>query len=100
LNNPRTEKSKSPGIVHFEINTDKLVLKSLFNQQSSCTRQINGAVKHKYFIRFTENQGVLMTVDGNPVEPCSIPDISQLPLKGRITFTGMGWLMYVRVTTP
>jgi uncharacterized Zn finger protein (UPF0148 family) len=100
LNNPRTINSESPGVVHFEINTDKLILKSLFNQQSTCTRPINGARKRKYFIKFTENQGVLMSVEGDLVEPCSIPDIGQPSMKGRITFTGMGWVMYVRVTTP
>lgn len=100
LSNPRTANSKSPGVVHFEINTDKLILKTPFNQQSVCIRLINGAGKHKYFIKFTEDRGILMSVEGNPVEPCSLPNIGQSPVKGRITFTGMGWVMYVRVTMP
>ena len=100
LNDPRKPDSEKFGVVHLEINTDRLVFMTPYHQQSTCMRLINGAQKYVYHIKFLESQGISMYVENSPTEPCSLPNMGKPPMPGRITFTGMGWLFNVIVTEP
>jgi len=100
LTDPRNMDSKNLGVVHLEIKTDKLVLVTPYQQQSTCMRLISGSQKNTYHLKFIENQGVLMYVDDQLVEPCSLPNMGKPPKPGRISFTGMGWLTSVKVIEP
>ena len=89
----------APGVLHLEIYKDKLAMQNPPSGQT-CLQTGDGRSIHTYLLRFTEAGGVGLYVDGSPDPLCELPDLGVKPRVGKITFTGAGWVTYLKVSVP
>jgi hypothetical protein len=87
------------GVIHVEVRKDNLVVKTP-PTRSNCRALVEGLVVHAYQLRFVEGGGLEFFVDDSPEPFCQISDIGVRPGIGKITFTGTGWVTYVKVSVP
>ncbi len=97
----RGPENSEPTIVHLVVQKNQVLLQSPA-ANNSCSVVLDGATKHVYTLIFRTEKIVELIVDGNPQPGCAI-DMGVIPVPGRITFSGNGWVTRIKVsgeTTP
>jgi hypothetical protein len=87
------------GMVHLEIYRNNLLILNPPTNKS-CEKAINGLALHSYILRFLPGPGVELYVDGEAEPVCQIVELGIDQKPGLITFSGAGWVTYVRVMAP
>ncbi len=97
--NPGEQKAQPidrPGILQLTVDRRLLILETAMTQER-CELPINGLVVHTYQLTFGDGGGVTVIVDFNPAQSCQVANIGIVPVDGRISFSGRGWVSSVKV---
>ncbi len=92
----RGPENSEPTIVHLVVQKNKVLLQSPA-ANNSCNVILDGTTKHVYTLIFKAEKIVELIVDGNPQPGCAI-DMGVIPVPGRITFSGNGWVTRIKVS--
>ncbi len=90
-----------PGLIHLEIRNSRILLETPYSRLR-CNADNEGSRNHIYRVQMTATQGVDVYVDDQPTPLCQVEDmgLDPLPEPGAISFSGAGWVTYVKVTAP
>jgi hypothetical protein len=82
---------EDPGNVNIEIEETRATLKALSPQ--NCQLEIQGATEHTYVIRVSDSMQIVFLVDG---DACPLTDSGLDRGSAWISFSGQGWVSYVK----
>jgi hypothetical protein len=89
----------APGDLHLEIRGGRVVFVAPEANYRCPINGIAGDLSHTYLLRIVEGQGVELYLDGQPQPACQVANMQVDPTPGHISFTGLGWLTHVKVTS-
>lgn len=97
--NPGLDKAQPrdrPGVLQLTIERTRLVLETAMTQ-GRCELPMDGLVVHTFQLEFFEGGAVEVIVDFAPAQSCRVENIGIVPVDGRISFSGRGWVSSVKV---
>lgn len=97
VDNKRGPEYVVPGPIHLEIRRNSMVFKTPRTNEK-CERDLTGAEAHTYDLQIVEGQGIDLYLDEDPLPACRIVSMGMEPTPGNISFTGLGWVIRVKVT--
>lgn len=97
----RGPENVEPGLIHLEVHNSRMLLETPYSRLR-CSADNRGSQNHIYRVQMTTTQGVEVYVDDQPTPLCQVEDmgLDPLPEPGTISFSGAGWVTYVKVTAP
>jgi len=91
---------KDPGLVRLSVSKDSATLSTLLTRKT-CNTEVEGLEQHRYIIRIADGYRVELYLDDASFPMCTIDSLGlEAIVPGRISFTGRGWLTYVKIMQP
>lgn len=87
----------TPTIVHFELRRSTVSLQAPA-ANNNCQVDLDGTVQHTFLIQFSEEKLVSLYIDDSPQPLCQL-DMGIIPVPGKLSFTGNGWVTRILVTS-
>jgi hypothetical protein len=94
----RGPENRYPGVIRLVISKDELVVQN--GENLICRIESIGRDNHTYRIKVIGSGEAEFWLDDQATPSCTLNNLDLKPSGGKISFTGMGWLLYVRVTIP
>ena len=91
----RGPQNPDPTVVHLEIRKN-LILMQAPAANNSCPLNMDGTKHHDYFIKFLAEKIVELYIDSSEQPLCKL-NMGIIPVSGKISFTGSGWVTLVHV---
>ncbi|MEW5872087.1 MAG: hypothetical protein AB1894_22655 [Chloroflexota bacterium] len=95
----RSKETLGNGPIHLELRKDRVFIDAPI-QDKHCDAPATGGEYSRYTLRITESYGVQLFLAEQPEPACTLDFIGIGNLQGRISFSGSGFLTYVRVSAP
>jgi hypothetical protein len=93
----RGPENTDPTVVHLEIRKNSILMQAPA-ANNNCPLNMDGTKRHAYFLKFLPEKIVELYIDSSDQPVCKL-DMGIIPVSGRISFTGNGWVTWVHVSS-
>lgn len=97
VKNKRGPEYVIPGPIHLEIRRNGFVFTTPRTNEK-CDKDLEGTAANTYNLKIVEGQGIDLYLNEDPLPVCRIVSMGVEPTPGKISFTGLGWVIRVKVT--